>query len=552
MSNAVTYWLFAGGFFVTLLGVGVVQFAGLRGVDDNDERAFDYWIGTGSLPGWWIAASLAAGWLLIGWMTWQMYLWYIFGLGAIWIFTIPWVLCTVGLVFVPKLFRRFPGTSIPEILRFRYSQAVQTLLGPIQSFVFLSWLAAEVFVLSTALSVPLETSPELLAVVVSVVFGVYVILGGFRSVLRTDLIQFVLASGLLIALTVGALSEAASIAGGFGNIIGQINQNPPAFADGFFDWDSPGLGYMLLSIIIYTPGFVVLQGAWQRVMSAKNVNEAQKGMYWNLAFNVGIVVLLPTLIGIATLVIFPPVNGEVASEVGTFGYFIFTSLITELFGSPIIGGVLILSLMGMALSSVDTYVNVCAMNISRDVLDPLVYERYDVSGKQKLIIGRLLVGVFIISALAWAFVFPGLFDIYFFSTALLTATTAIAVFAAFSDRTTTLAVYLGIIFGGVSTFVFFGLQQAGLNGWEPSLIASSGLGYGLWGLLFGIVGFIIGMRFGDPPSGERLSIYDTEYYSGRSEMFEQNKQLKRRDEEIRSQQTNVGSQGPAQSIEDDD
>lgn len=526
MNDVTVYWIFAIAFLAGMVGIGIYQYFGLRSVGDRNERAFDFWIGEGSTPGWWTACSLAAGWLLLGWMTWQMYLWYAYGLGAIWIFTLPWILCTIALIFVPKLFRKFPGVSIPEILRFRFGRMTQVLLGPVQSFAYLTWLAAEIYVLSAVLSRPLDVGLITMAIIVSVTFGTYVTLGGFRSVLRTDLLQFGCAVLMLGTLSIYGIIEAANIAGGFDQIVSTIRDTPPVYADGLWDWNSPGYSYMIIAMLVYTPGFITLQGAWQRIMATTDESEAYKGMVWNLTINIFIVLAMPTLIAIAALVIFPPTGGEIPSEVGSYGYFIFSSMITELFQNPIIAGALIVFLMGMALSSVDTYVNVCAMNISHDVLEPLVFEKYDVSGTTKLNVGRLVTAGFILISLLWAFEFPGLQEMYFFSSALISATAAVALGAVFSKKPTKLSAYLSIGLGTLGTFGFYFLEKAGMMDFIPEWIAASGLTYGLMGILLAIAGIFLGIRYGEPPSEEVLARYDNDYYSGRREMYELNQKLK--------------------------
>lgn len=530
MSETQIYWLFVIAFLLAMVLIGVRQFFKMQNIEDANERAFDFWIGEGTIPGWWTAISLAAGWLLLGWMTWQMYLWYIYGLGAIWIFTIPWILCTVGLLFMPKIFRRFPGVSIPEILRFRFGKTTQLLLGPVQSLAYLSWLSAEIYVLSAVLSRPLGVDIVTMAVIVSLAFGTYVTLGGFRSVLRTDLIQFLCVALMLIVLVVFGLMKAAEIAGGFGSIVSQINQSPPPYAESFWDWDSPGLSYMFAAILIYTPGFITLQGAWQRIMATTDEKEAQKGMWWNLAFNLVVVILMPTLVAISALVLFPPLNGEVPEAIGPFGYYIFSSMITELFANPILSGALFVALMGMALSSVDTYVNVCALNMTRDVLEPLFLDKFDLGGRTRLNIGRIVTAAFIGLALLWAFQFPGLFDIYFLSSALLTSTTAVVVFSAFSKKPNSLSAHLAILLGTFGTFGFFALEKLELMGWLPGWLTASGLAYGVIALILAVSGILAGILMGKAPPAKILARYQTPYFSGRRNMYELNLSFREEDD----------------------
>ena len=530
MPATIIYWVFVAAFLLGMVAIGVRQFFKMRKIEDAHERAFDFWIGEGNVPGWWTAISLAAGWLLLGWMTWQMYLWYSYGLGAIWIFTLPWILCTIGLLFIPGLFRRFPGVSIPEMLRFRFGKTTQVLLGPIQSLAYLSWLSAEIYVLSAVLSRPLGVDIVTMAVVVSLAFGTYVTLGGFRSVLRTDLIQFICVALMLVTLAVFGLIKASEIAGGFSGIVAQINQTPPLYADSFWDWDSPGWSYMVAALLIYTPGFITLQGAWQRIMATTDENEAKKGMWWNLWFNLTIVILLPTLIAIVALVLYPPIGGEAPEAIGPFGYYIFSSLITDLFANPFISGALIVALMGMALSSVDTYVNVCAMNLTRDVLEPLCFDRLKLKGITLLNIGRLVTAAFIGLALLWAFQFPGLFDIYFLSSALLTSTTAVVVFSAFSKKPNRVSAHLAILAGTFGTFFFFFLEKNNATGWLPGWLTDSGLAYGVIALVLSIGGILVGIALGDPPPSRILKRYETPYFSGRRSMFELNLHFRDQDE----------------------
>jgi len=115
---------------------------------------------------------------------------------------------------------------------------------------------------------------------------------------------------------------------------------------------------------------------------------------------------------------------------------------------------------------------------------------------------------------------------YFLSSALLTATSAVAVFSVFSKKTTTLSAYLAIILGTVGTFLFFFLGKNDLLFWLPTWLTDSGLAYGVVGLSMALTGIAIGIAFGRPPSQQVLDRYNGAYFSGRREMFEMNLQMK--------------------------
>jgi hypothetical protein len=158
-----------------------------------------------------------------------------------------------------------------------------------------------------------------------------------------------------------------------------------------------------------------------------------------------------------------------------------------------------------------------------------------VSGQARLNTGRVVTAGFIGISLLWAFEFPGLFDMYFLSSALISATTAVATFSAFSKKPTALSAYLAIIFGTVGIFVFFFLGKYEMLGWLPAWLTNSGLAYGVIGLALSVVGIFAGIAFGTPPSDRVLARYDGDYYSGRREMYELNQRMKQEGREEREE-----------------
>ena len=86
-----------------------------------------------------------------------------------------------------------------------------------------------------------------------------------------------------------------------------------------------------------------------------------------------------------------------------------------------------------------------------------------------------------------------LWDIFYLSSGILTTTVFLPVISSFFKSTRVLQVNLSILFGLVSTLVFYFLESRGiLAEYQPDVITQTGLGYILWGFMFSLSGFVLG------------------------------------------------------------
>ncbi len=230
--------------------------------------------------------------------------------------------------------------------------------------------------------------------IMALVTGAYVILGGLRAVIVTDVIQSVLmlVGGLTVAFIVFGLPEVGGWSG-----MRAMDAAAPADAQKMhlyessdhetLPWTGMLSGLMVLHFFYWgTNQFIV-----QRALSARSDREARIGIITAGFFKL----LIPFFsigTGIAAYYLFKKQNMEVASDD------VFITLLTH-YVKPIGFGVLGLvaaGLIGAILSTVDSMLNSAATIITFDV-----YKKYVNPGadERKLVwVGRLWIAIFIVIA----------------------------------------------------------------------------------------------------------------------------------------------------------
>ena len=84
-------------------------------------------------------------------------------------------------------------------------------------------------------------------------------------------------------------------------------------------------------------------------------------------------------------------------------------------------------------------------------------------------------------------------DIFYLSSTILTTTIFIPVMSVFLPNTKKREVIFSVIFGFIGTLIFYFLESRGLlASIEPEFIASTQLGYILYGFIMSVLGFVIG------------------------------------------------------------
>src|SRR6202142_1847241 len=224
-----------------------------------------------------------------------------------WIGAIPAMLF-LGLVMMP--FYYISKThSVPGYLKLRYGESSRALSAI--SFAFMTVLMSGINMYSMALvmKVVLGWDINFSILVSSITVAIYVGLGGLRSAIFNEVLQFVLIwAGALLIPILGLIEG-----GGWHNLWAQITRN--ASAEYVHLWSTLGssnsnpMGIHWTGIV-FGLGAVISFGYWttdflvvQRVLSAKDLRAAKMAPIIGAAFKmfVPLIVILPGLIGIAVL-----------------------------------------------------------------------------------------------------------------------------------------------------------------------------------------------------------------------------------------------------------
>ncbi len=312
------------------------------------------------------------------------------GLAVLFYAVIPWFLGAFLLALVTKRLYRSAAITVPEMFRLRYgSAALQCAYGIVLIIVYLFYLVAQYKGFGMVASA-LFRIPYPVAVCMVYLFITYTTIGGYRSVLRTDVFNLVLLSVSLLLVCGSFVSKAGGFSAlyrsaaaiesyahaglaaptGRGALLRLFNDRytPLISLSMFWGW---GLG------LASNPQYLV------RLLSARDSKAAGHTIVLSLLI---LTVLYFALvhIGLSMRVLVPHIPAEETTDG------IFIRLINhELYGPW--SGFFFFSVIGACISTANSQLLLIASSFAYDVLQPLsagkISERQIVSAARKSVLG---------------------------------------------------------------------------------------------------------------------------------------------------------------------
>lgn len=328
-----------------LVYFGILLFAVSR--EKKNESIEDYFFAGRSLPFWMLSITFIASWWGAGSALSTADLAFEEGMGAFWYYGVPVLLSSCIIALLSSVIRKVGFFTQGEMLESRYSQLAKIFLG-ILVVIFMTLSAASQMVgighfFGSYLG--LNYTPAIL-LGTSIVL-IYSMFGGFRGVVFTDIIQFVLLLGSAIIVFIVANNNG----GGFNAVAKTAEMR------GLTNYTSITSGALkyLPFVITFGSSWSIQANVWQRISAARNEKDAKK-LSW-LSFFVYIpLYLIVVLTGMAALPLYNklPEGGVV------------TAIVQDYMG-PVLSAFVFVGISAAIMSTMDSLINTASMTLSIDL-----------------------------------------------------------------------------------------------------------------------------------------------------------------------------------------
>ncbi len=410
---ALVDWLIVLAYILFALGLGVA----LRRRSGGSTSEF--FLAGRSLP-WWIVGTsmvattfaadtpLAITEMVRGAGIWKNWWWWNIALGGL-----------LGVFLFSRLWRRAQVLTDNELIELRYSGRPAAFLrgfkacwfAIVYNFIVMGWVIKG---MSTVIEVLTGLPPGPVTWTLVCIAVLYTVLAGFRGVVMTDLVQFILAMGGSIALAWIAVGRV----GGLEALREKLAQLPSApehatamvppvtvapLAEGFAA--TPFFSFLVFVTVMWWSSHNADGGGYiiQRMSSCRNEDEALKATLWFNIANYALRVWPWILVALVSLVLYPALMDHKAA---------YPMVLNEVLG-PGLKGVLVTSFLAAFMSTIDTHLNWGASYLVNDVYKRFLVrqaeERHYVLVSRLCIVGLIAAAAglsFYLSSIekAWVFV----------------------------------------------------------------------------------------------------------------------------------------------------
>lgn len=320
-----------------LLYIAIVVAIGF--ISSKKETEDGFMIAERKVQGFQVAATMSAGFFDGAILSVYIAYIYQFGLSAIWFF--------IGLALGFIMLKKYVGKikqKADEMKVYSMPEYFYKILGQKNGLMFSVLLILQFFLLlivnliisAKVLSSIFPISYPLSVVISGVIILTYLLLAGFKTVVRTDYFQLIIM--FLMSITVASF------------LLGKTSIPPSEINLG-----SAGIGNIIGFFIFGVFGIMVAPDLWQRIFATKDEKNLKRGLLYSAGI-LPLLALIISVVGIATKQFFPNIVPGDALVTG------FSSLLP--FGLKELGMVL---LFAVTLSSSDTVTFVVSSVITRDL-----------------------------------------------------------------------------------------------------------------------------------------------------------------------------------------
>lgn len=316
--------------------------------EKKSRNTLDFFFAGRTLPFWALSITFIASWWGAGSAIETADSAYKEGMSAFWIYGMPVLASTFVMILGSAFIRRIGFLTQGQIMQTRYSPFTAKILALMILFFMTLNAAVQMVGIGEIFSAYLGINYIYSVILGTCIVVIYSIFGGFKGVVITDIIQFVL---FFISAAI-VLVTAFYFSGGLDNIY-----NAASLKEGYENFFSFSYGFEKNMVFVITFGlsWVIQANVWQRISAAKTQNDATKMAVMSFFIYIPLY-LIVVFTGMVSIALFPdfPKGGVVAAIVTNYM-------------NPILGAFVFLGLSAAVMSTMDSLINTAAMTISLDI-----------------------------------------------------------------------------------------------------------------------------------------------------------------------------------------
>jgi SSS family solute:Na+ symporter len=366
------FLIFLAIYIAVLLGIGLY-------FSSRQKSVTDFWLAGRELGPLIIGFSAASSWITASALLLATGLFLLIGVGSIWIWVFPNIAGLIIIAAISGRIKNIPALTQPELMEIRYDPMIRAPVALAVTIMMILFSVTDFIGFKLVLGTFFGIDPFYAVAIMAVSVALYVSVGGFRAVVWTDVVQYLLLAGL--AIYVAALALDLSAAKGVTLLAAASSMGT--------DWWNPlllgGLMGALVFLVALLPGWVAEQDPWQKIWAARDETSARRGLLLGGTL-LALVYLCCFLTAIGLSVLYPRPAGEVEAEM------LYLKIISDNV-SPALLALLSIGFAAASMSCTDTFATSAASCISRDLIQR--HLRPAATMKEMLAINRILVVVMI-------------------------------------------------------------------------------------------------------------------------------------------------------------
>lgn len=359
-------------YIAVLLGIGLY-------FSRRQKSVTDFWLAGRELGPIVIGFSAASAWITASALLLATGLFLLIGVGSIWIWVFPNIAGLIIIAAISGRIKNIPALTQPELMEIRYDPMIRAPVALAVTIMMILFSVTDFIGFKLVLGTFFGIDPFYAVTIMAVSVALYVSVGGFRAVVWTDVVQYILLAGLAVYVAALALDLSADKS---------VSLLAASSALGS-DWWNPlllgGLMGALVFLVALLPGWVAEQDPWQKIWAARDERSAKRGLLLGSAL-LALVYLCCFITAIGLSVLYPRPTGEVEAEM------LYLKIISDNV-SPVLLALLSIGFAAASMSCTDTFATSAASCISRDLIQR--HLRPTATMKEMLVINRILVVVII-------------------------------------------------------------------------------------------------------------------------------------------------------------